>query len=329
MAASVVLAIMTGPAGSSVQPTAGFKGSLDSWRVIPFLVFGVVVWALMTGTRKLRSGEAAGLAGALSHVKASNAGTWDAGLRHLSWRRAIGTVTLLATLLVALALSDLTGPYHPDKLSPDSLWHQLMHIYTFGYLLFAAVLWALTSRRVLERHDLRSAPVRRTGRSHVTLVTLGCLVGALVFSLAADPWLNPRFKGSYLSPSTAESIFHHWPTYLYLLAALLVARRILRIEGQRPRDLQSGRARFMTPQLSLAIYVTALFIAIEWPKFLPAYWQSEMNSQIAIYALLALGLNVVVGYADSLTSATSRFSPSVPTPRRTSRTRFHIIHRPS
>jgi branched-chain amino acid transport system permease protein len=50
----------------------------------------------------------------------------------------------------------------------------------------------------------------------------------------------------------------------------------------------------------LAISVTALFIAIEWPKFLPTYWQSLVGQGIGVFALLALGLNVVVGFAGLL-----------------------------
>jgi len=46
--------------------------------------------------------------------------------------------------------------------------------------------------------------------------------------------------------------------------------------------------------------VTVLFIAIEWPKFLATYWQSNVTTQIGSYALLALGLNVVVGFTGLL-----------------------------
>ena len=44
----LVLALMTGPAGSVQAPTSGIHRALLAPRVVGFLVFGVVVWALLT-----------------------------------------------------------------------------------------------------------------------------------------------------------------------------------------------------------------------------------------------------------------------------------------
>ena len=60
------------------------------------------------------------------------------------------------------------------------------------------------------------------------------------------------------------------------------------------------RAAFLTPQMTLALTVVALFVAVEWPKFLASYWQGDVTQQIGTYCLLALGLNVVVGFAGLL-----------------------------
>jgi branched-chain amino acid transport system permease protein len=301
LAGSVLLCVMTGPPGSTAAPTSGFTDSLGSPRVIGFLAFGLVLWAIMTTGRKVRSGELASLAETRRGAREWCATTWDLGLHDRTWRRTIGATTFLLSVLLALFVADLTGPNHSDKISYGGLRHQFTSTYTYGYLLLGIVFWVLASRRVLERHGVRTPRPPRAGPAHTAMVVIGCVLGALVLAFAADPWLVPTVHGSYASFTGHQSIFHHWPTYLWLAGSLVVARRILKIEGRRPRQSSlSARPPFLTPQLSLALYVTALFIAIEWPKFLSAYWQSDMSGQIAVFALLALGLNVVVGYTGLL-----------------------------
>jgi branched-chain amino acid transport system permease protein len=154
---------------------------------------------------------------------------------------------------------------------------------------------------VLERHGLRDQKAARRGPLHAALVVLGCLAGGLVLALAADPWLNPLFHWSYLRPGADPSIWGHWPTYLFLAGSLVVARLVLQNERRQAGTAARGTSRrFATPQLSLMLYVTIMFIAIEWPKFLAPYWQSNITEQIGTYALLALGLNVVVGFTGLL-----------------------------
>ena len=206
------------------------------------------------------------------------------------------------SLFVALFIADLTGPYRPDKFSVDTLQHQFRYSYAYGYLMFAVILWWLCARRVLERHGLREPPQRTAGPLHAALVVAGCVLGGLTVAVTANPWLNPRFHSSDVAlTSHGSSIFGQWPTYLFLAMSLVVAWRILRLQQQSaPVARRSASRRFLTPQLTLAISLTALFIAIEWPKFLAAYWQSDVAESIGIYVLLALGLNVVVGFAGLL-----------------------------
>ncbi|MCU1494740.1 MAG: amino acid/amide transporter rane protein 2, family [Acidimicrobiaceae bacterium] len=52
VAGGLVLAVMTGPEGSGTAPTSGFTGSLGNSRVIGFVVFGVVLWLLMTARQR-------------------------------------------------------------------------------------------------------------------------------------------------------------------------------------------------------------------------------------------------------------------------------------
>jgi branched-chain amino acid transport system permease protein len=53
-------------------------------------------------------------------------------------------------------------------------------------------------------------------------------------------------------------------------------------------------------QTKFGFYALLLAFAIAVPPFLQSYWQNELVGSIGIYALLAIGLNVVVGYAGLL-----------------------------
>jgi branched-chain amino acid transport system permease protein len=303
VAGGVLLAVMTGPPGTTAEPTLGFKGSLHPSHLVPYLVFGIALWVIMTLSRKLRAGELASVARARASAATWARETWDAALHRTATRWAFGGVLLVVALVIGLLVADLTGPYHVDKVSIAALGRQFHFSYTYGYLMFAVILWWLSWRRVLERHGVWGAPTPRTGPLHAAGVVLACLAGGLVVTVTANPWLDPRFHSSDVAlRAQGSTVFWQWPTYLFLLLSLVIAWRILynqRHARAVRHEVATGR-RFLTPQLSLAIYVVALFIAIEWPKFLPSYWQSLVGQGIGVFALLALGLNVVVGFAGLL-----------------------------
>lgn len=76
------------------------------------------------------------------------------------------------------------------------------------------------------------------------------------------------------------------------------------IGGSRP---EHGRYEFtgITKQARFAygktaITIAALLVAIQWPLHMNAGIQSILTTQVAIYVLLAMGLNVVVGFAGLL-----------------------------
>ena len=60
-----------------------------------------------------------------------------------------------------------------------------------------------------------------------------------------------------------------------------------------------------------AITIAALLVALQWPLHMNAGIQSILTTQVAIYVLLAIGLNVVVVSLASSTSATSPSGRSV------------------
>jgi branched-chain amino acid transport system permease protein len=298
---SLLLAVMTGPDGSEVEPLAGITGSLHFPRVAYFLGFGLFLWAVMTLVRLYRHGGLPRVSEFRSNVASLSRETWARWLRGRIARPVLGVVSFLLMVVVVLLVSGLTGPYHANKVSAGRLIHQLRYSYTYGYLLFGVVLWRLAALRVLERHGLREPKPPRRGPLHTTMVVVGCLLGGLVLALAANPWLDPVFRWDHVSVSAPSSIWREWPTYFYLLGSLVVARIVLHNQ-QRPTTLTAGgrRRRFTTPQISLTVYLAILFVAIEWPKFLAPYWQSNITTQIGTYALLALGLNVVVGFTGLL-----------------------------
>jgi branched-chain amino acid transport system permease protein len=60
------------------------------------------------------------------------------------------------------------------------------------------------------------------------------------------------------------------------------------------------KALFAERQVKYPTYVVLLFLAVFLPRLLNGFWQEVLVSQIAPYVLLAVGLNVVVGFAGLL-----------------------------
>ncbi len=75
------------------------------------------------------------------------------------------------------------------------------------------------------------------------------------------------------------------------------------------------------PRLRYGGGALLLVVLILLPLWLSTYWQQVMVDQIAIFVLLAIGLNVVIGWAGMLDLALWRFLPSGPIRRRSGRVR--------
>ncbi len=66
-------------------------------------------------------------------------------------------------------------------------------------------------------------------------------------------------------------------------------------------SITSGPKRLLPdPRARYGFYAAALVLAIVIPMHISGYWQGVLVQQIGIYVLLALGLNVVVGFAGLL-----------------------------
>jgi len=188
------------------------------------------------------------------------------------------------------------------------------HNRTLGLLL----LWLALGLSVLEGLLFGLGAVRkvvptRRGRGLVTAVAL---------VLLAYGWLMWTSWSSWRA-STRHSLAH-WLASIHVLAhdhlaGLLVmavgAVTLLSAIGWVAADLvpgrsgskQGGRYQFVgiTKQAKFnygktSLTVAALLVAIQWPLHMDPGIQSILTTQVAIYVLLALGLNVVVGFAGLL-----------------------------
>jgi branched-chain amino acid transport system permease protein len=129
-----------------------------------------------------------------------------------------------------------------------------------------------------------------------------CLVGALVLALMTGP------SGTNLTPTAGftGSLLHPRVLVFVALGVALWSLMMLRARfGQRMRDVNDrilAAPRKMLPdsRYRYLLYLAVLAFAIWYPTILSAYWQEVLVDQIGVYVLLALGLNVVVGYAGLL-----------------------------
>ena len=128
------------------------------------------------------------------------------------------------------------------------------------------------------------------------------LLGALVVALMTGP------SGSQAAPTAGftGSLLH--PRVLVFLAlgaglwALTVVRQryadrvreaSTRVTGLPARLVRTRRARY-------GVYLVVLAVAVAYPPTLSGFWQEVLVDQIGVFVLLAIGLNVVVGYAGLL-----------------------------
>lgn len=128
----------------------------------------------------------------------------------------------------------------------------------------------------------------------------GCLLASLVFALMTGP------SGSLNNPThgfTASLFSGRVVVFLVLGAALwgaMVGRDAIAPDISRGTTAMRRLNPFRTTQTRYGAYAAVLVIAIVLPHFLSNFWQEVAVDQIGVYILLAIGLNVVVGFAGLL-----------------------------
>ena len=297
IAGGLLLAVMTGPEGDLTTPLYTVDHALISTHVIGFIIFGVALGVFMVYNKKVRAGIL-------------NA-TWR------NWIRAIpvkmkafisnsGTVqrVILAVvaLVAALLIADFTGPIARNKMSWNQIVGQLLHTRTYGYI--AIVFWLLNTVRVRARTKNEEKAPSFFDAKWVKI--LGGVLAGLFFAVCADPWLPVRFSLSYFkwSGSSDDDFFHHWTTYLWTFCGLIIGIRAALQDRMQARAVVQSRWKAHHIKVSansrFALYAGALFVAVEVPKFISPFWQESIFQQVGIFCLLAVGLNVVIGFAGLL-----------------------------
>jgi branched-chain amino acid transport system permease protein len=143
-------------------------------------------------------------------------------------------------------------------------------------------------QQLLANHDFRRA--------------FGCVVGCLVLAVMTGP------SGSAAAPLSGftGSLFN---LRVFIFIALGIALWLLMTARQRYRAQVHGFSDRVTAlpkrlmpdrRVRYGVYLAALAVAIVFPVLLSVYWQEVLVQQIGVYVLMALGLNVVVGYAGLL-----------------------------
>jgi branched-chain amino acid transport system permease protein len=132
--------------------------------------------------------------------------------------------------------------------------------------------------------------------------TIACVVGFLLLAVMLGP------EGSSTAPLSGLTGSLFTPRVLIFLglglamAGIMVAQarygaRIRQVSDSitsAPTRLVSGR------RTRYSLYAGALVFAVVVPMHISGFWQGVLVQQIGIYVLLALGLNVVVGFAGLL-----------------------------
>lgn len=297
LAGGLLLAVMTGPEGDLSTPLYTFDHALISTHVIGFIIFGVALGAFMVYNKKVRAGILNAtwrnwIRAVPVNVKAfiSNSGTVQ--------RVILAVVALVAALLIA----DFTGPLARNKMSWNQIVGQLLHTRTYGYI--AIVFWLLNTVRVRARSKNEEKAPSFFDAKWVKI--LGGVLAGLFFAACADPWLPVRFSLSYFKWSGAsdDDFFHHWTTYLWTFCGLIIGIRAALQDRMQARAVVQSRWKANHIKVSansrFALYAGALFVAVEVPKFISPFWQESIFQQIGIFCLLAVGLNVVIGFAGLL-----------------------------
>jgi branched-chain amino acid transport system permease protein len=297
-AGGILLAIMTGPEGDLTTPLYTVDHSLISTHVVGFIIFGVALGAFMVYNKKVRAG-----------ILNSTWRTWIRDIptnvrRFISSSSPIRMAILgVVALIAALLIADFTGPYQPNKIAWNQVVGQLLHTRTYGYI--AIIFWSLNTIRTRARSRNGEARARSFFDANWVKILGGVLAG-LFFAACADPWLPVRFSISYFkwSGSSDNDFFHHWTTYLWMFCGLVIGIRAALQDRMQAHAVVKSRWQASHVKVSantrFALYAGALFIAVESPKFMGAYWQESIYLQVGVFCLLAVGLNVVIGFAGLL-----------------------------
>jgi branched-chain amino acid transport system permease protein len=351
VASMLVLAVMTGPAGSNTAPTSGFTGALGFPRLFWFLGYAaglfvvLSLWrahkaAVKAATKRMRAAileltvqTRLGLDGVVLAVGLiwvwfiTPGSTWKGGIciqvgfalaamemvvalfkwRSLRVARVAGYAVLAFYGLLSWFYNPVSKYLNSIGAVPHdrSLARWLVWIAVALSLLEGVLVALAAARKVI-------APQRRRG--------LWALAGLVLFAygwLMWTDWSEWRSRDHHSLAHWLASIYvlpHDRPAgvAVMVLGGLVLLGVVCWLATDLVRGIVGGpptharyeftgittQARF--PYGKTGLTIAALLVAIEWPLHLNGGVQSILTTQVAIYVLLAMGLNVVVGFAGLL-----------------------------
>jgi len=144
--------------------------------------------------------------------------------------------------------------------------------------------------------------MRRIWASSEARRGVACVAGGLVLAVMTGP------EGSATAPLSGftGSLFHPrvvgFVVFGVVLWGAITARRRYATVVRTFSDKVTATPRRLLPdrRVRAAAYLAVLAFAIAYPTTLDSFWQEVLVDQIGVYVLLAIGLNVVVGYAGLL-----------------------------
>jgi len=130
----------------------------------------------------------------------------------------------------------------------------------------------------------------------------GCMFAALVFALMTGTSGNAQ----HLTAGVTGSLFK--PRVVVFIVLGLALWALMTTWTRYRDDIRAGLEPFRKTKaeitgnqwVQLGVFAAVLLIAILVPPLLSVFWQQVLVSQIGIFVLLAIGLNVVVGFAGLL-----------------------------
>jgi branched-chain amino acid transport system permease protein len=131
---------------------------------------------------------------------------------------------------------------------------------------------------------------------------LGCFAGGIVMALITGS------SGSTTAPTSGiTGTFKSGTAYIWVALGILLWGIILgwqrygrQIKAETLRLSARPKAVYARREVKYPTYLVFLLLAVFLPSLLNNFWQEVLVSQIAPYVLLAIGLNVVVGFAGLL-----------------------------
>ncbi|MEO7261352.1 MAG: branched-chain amino acid ABC transporter permease, partial [Jatrophihabitantaceae bacterium] len=252
----------------------------------------------------------AGLVTAMSHAQVAN--TRQALNRVLGWRPGLPLVLIGAVLgLISMISSAWFSPENFNATLADT--HNLFrntglapiaaqYLMWLGWALFAASLVLSGAASYLRIRPLGWAGAAVGGVGVVltvlTLYRISSIGAKQEVDGATGPWQNLGAGGW----GTCAALFLIGSGgYIAATAPRHGATSMTAVDSDAVASGRSASSAFLTaPGAVRSSVMIAVALALFYPPTANGFWQSVLVSQIGIYVLLAIGLNVVVGWAGLL-----------------------------